>query len=107
MNIREVMQALLDGKKIRAVECSEPSGYLCFEGDILVGMNFHNPSLYNDVEYELYAEPKKKKKLYQLLCRDGKNIMIADRLFENEEQAKEYCLEDFIKLIEPPIEVEI
>lgn len=64
MNNREAIQALLEGKKIRVKNWSSSSYiYFCEKG--IIGENGRSEyfSFSNKNEWELYEEPKKKKKI--------------------------------------------
>ena len=90
MNQREIMQALLDGKKVRR-KCWEQDSYVHFVDDRVfenkTGLTYGDFS--NVRAWELYEEPKKAVFMAPAIFKaDDGYIEVSGKLFVSEEGAK-------------------
>ena len=110
MNAREALTHLLNGKKITSKDW-EPHEYIFLDSNGKIASDdpsFNYFTVDNDEDYQIYQEPKKKKKLYHALLKSDKIYYnLSSCLYANEEQAKYHNGKEFIKLLEPAIEVEV
>lgn len=82
MNTKEAIQAMLDGKKVRAIDWNKEC-YILFNGDMFVdeeGEHFSEFTSYSSI-WEIYEEPKPVQTvtIEKWLCiEDGKNYCIYE-----------------------------
>lgn len=114
MKLSEAIKALEDGKKIRETGW-DPHDYIYLDSSQTTYSQLGSP--FSPVfqlcdRWEIYQEPKRKIKLWPALMRkNGHNspASMTGALFADDEKAKHYCGEKYVRLLTeyPAIEIEV